>query len=182
MGSPEITIWTTEKCCFIYSCTLLSLDTVSRWVLIQCIAEQLFEEKSIQVTRLHSCWHVEKPWQEEMIKFSDPFSQPNHPLDSTTVWKPRPKIHFEPVAKILVFVNLWWKYSPLHSVDYKYSLFIHISHVSEYLIEDPSPRICGFHYKRKKNPQQKVAYQYVLSLWRDWRVRYIGLQLDHFFP
>ena len=127
--------------------------TVSRWVLIQCIAELLFEEKSIRLTRLHSCWHVEKPWQEEMIKFSDPFSQPNHPLDSTTVWKPRPKIHFESVAKMLVFVNLWWKYSPLYSVDYKYSLFIHISRVSEYLIEDPSPRICGFHYKRKKNPQ-----------------------------
>ena len=80
--------------------------TVSGSVLIQCIAELLFEEKSIRLTRLHSCWHVEKPWQEEMIKFSDPFSQPNHPLDSTTVWKPRPKIHFESVAKILVRQSL----------------------------------------------------------------------------
>ena len=44
------------------------------------------------------------------------------------------------------------------------------------------PRIWGFHYKSKKNPQQKVAYQYVLSLWRDWRASYIGLELDHFFP
>ena len=118
--------------------------------------------KKYSIDKIDLCWHVEKTWQEEMIKFSDPFSQPNHPLDSTTVWKPRPKIHFEPVAKILVFDNLWWKYSPLHSADYKYSLLIHISRVSEYLIEDASPRIWGSTIKERKTLNRRLLISIVV--------------------
>ena len=117
-------------------------------VLIQCIAELLFEDKkSIRLTRLQSCWHVEKPWQEEMIKFSAPISQPDHSLDSTTVWKLGRKFILNPSQKYwyssIFGENMLHCTQLITNISY---LFISPESVHEHLIEDASPRIWGFHY------------------------------------